>query len=79
MSSFEIKIQEKKSEELPSQLKNRLFISKKTLTREEIEEKLQKANAKRQELLQVRVPAKDKIALTQERRESFEVQGRLKV
>jgi len=50
MSTFEIKIQEPKSEQLPVELKNRLFVSKKVVTLEEIDEKLQQAAAKRQEL-----------------------------
>ena len=50
MSTFEIKLQEPKNEELPTELKNRLFISKKAPTLEEIDEKLQNAASKRQEL-----------------------------
>jgi len=79
MSTFEIKLEAPKSEQLPEQLKNRLFISKKAPTLEEIDEKLQQAAAKRQELKQVRLPAQDRIAATQGRRESFEKAQGLKV
>lgn len=79
MSTFEINLSAPKSEQLPSQLKNRLFISKKEKTLEEIDSKLQLAAAKRSELKQVRLPAQDKIALTQGRRESFEKAQGLKV
>jgi hypothetical protein len=61
MSTFEIKIQDPKSEQLPVDLKNRLFVSKKALTLQEIDEKLQQAAAKRQEMKQVRVPTQEKI------------------
>jgi len=57
MSTFEIKLEAPKSEELPSELKNRLFISKKEKTLEEIDQKLQNAATKRNELKQVRLPA----------------------
>lgn len=50
MSTFEIKLEAPKVEELPNDLKNRLNISKKVLTLQEIDEKLQNAAAKRQEL-----------------------------
>merc|ERR1711939_1165682 len=79
MSTFEIQLQAPKSEELPSELKNRLFISKKEVTLQEIDEKLQNAAAKRQELKQVRLPAQERIAQTQGRRESFEKAQGLKV
>merc|ERR1711998_554962 len=77
--TFDIKIQDPKSEELPNDLKTRLFVSKKSKTLQEIDDKLQQAAAKRQELKQVRLPAQDKIALTQNRRESFEKAELLKV
>merc|ERR1711977_61688 len=79
MSTFEIKLEAPKAEELPSELKNRLFISKKEVTLQEIDEKLKNAANKRQELKQVRLPAQDRIALTQGRRESFEKAQGLKV
>jgi len=79
MSTFEIQLEAPKAEELPSELKNRLFISKKEVTLQEIDEKLQNAANKRQELKQVRLPAQDRIALTQGRRESFEKAQGLKV
>jgi len=50
MSTFEIKLEAPKSEALPDELKNRLFISKKEVTLQEIDEKLQNAATKRQEL-----------------------------
>lgn len=78
MSTFEIKIQDP-AKELSTDLKNRLIISKKEKTLQEIDEKLQNAATKRQELKQVRLPAQDRIALTQERRESFEKAQGLKV
>jgi hypothetical protein len=54
-------------------------VTKKNVTLQEIDEKLQQAAAKRQELKQVRLPAQDRIALTQNRRESFEKAEILKV
>jgi len=77
--TFDIKLQDPKIEELPNELKNRLFVSKKAVTLQEIDEKLEQAAAKRQELKQVRLPAQDRIALTQTRRESFEKAELLKV
>jgi len=64
IDTFEIKLQDPKSKELPSDLKNRLFVSKKTMTQEEIDGKLALAASKRQELKQVRLPAQDRITQT---------------
>jgi hypothetical protein len=79
IETFEIKLQEPKSVQLPANLKDRLFVSKKTVTQEDIDQKLRQAATKRHELKQVRLPAQDRIALTQTRRESLENAELLKV